>query len=89
MNSGKIILGVLAGAATGTILGLLFAPEKGKNLRKKIARKSAKTASDMKDKFEDLMDDVVDKFEEGKEEIAEKFRKEAHKASEFNKEGKK
>ena len=29
MDSGKVVLGVLAGVAAGAILGILFAPEKG------------------------------------------------------------
>ena len=36
MKSGKIITGVLIGAAAGAILGVLFAPDKGLNTRGKI-----------------------------------------------------
>ena len=35
MSSSKILTGVLIGAAAGTILGILFAPEKGLDTRKK------------------------------------------------------
>ena len=31
MNSGKALLGVMAGIATGAVIGVLFAPEKGTN----------------------------------------------------------
>ncbi|MEJ7683756.1 MAG: YtxH domain-containing protein [Segetibacter sp.] len=41
MNSGsKVLLGVLAGAATGAILGVLFAPDKGMETRRKISDSS-------------------------------------------------
>ena len=36
MKSGKVLLGVLAGAAAGALLGILFAPEKGTKTRKMI-----------------------------------------------------
>jgi gas vesicle protein len=39
MDSGKVVLGVLAGIATGAILGILFVPAKGTEKRKKICKK--------------------------------------------------
>ncbi|RKW61570.1 MAG: YtxH domain-containing protein, partial [Riemerella sp.] len=43
-NSG-IVLGILAGAAIGSLLGVLFAPEKGVETRRKLRRK----AEDLRD----------------------------------------
>jgi gas vesicle protein len=36
MNTGKVILGVIAGASIGAIAGILLAPDKGAATRKKI-----------------------------------------------------
>ena len=41
MNSGKLLSGILIGAAAGAILGVLFAPEKGTETRGKISKKGA------------------------------------------------
>ena len=38
MGSGKVLLGVLAGVAVGATLGILFAPDKGSETRKKISQ---------------------------------------------------
>lgn len=71
MNSGKVVLGVLAGLAAGAILGILFAPDSGVNTRKKIARKGEEYIDDLKDKFNDFVDHVADKVEKAKEEVKE------------------
>lgn len=39
-NSGKIALGLLAGLAAGAVLGVLFAPQKGKETRVKLSKKA-------------------------------------------------
>jgi gas vesicle protein len=38
MSKSKILLGVLGGDAAGTLLGMLFAPEKGSKTRNKIKK---------------------------------------------------
>lgn len=58
MNTGKVILGILAGASAGALLGILFAPEKGDVTRKNIADKSKEYADILKDKFTRSMDDM-------------------------------
>ncbi|RZT00050.1 YtxH domain-containing protein [Aquimarina brevivitae] len=46
-NQGNTFLGILAGTAIGTILGILYAPDKGVNTRRRIAEE----ASHAKDRF--------------------------------------
>jgi gas vesicle protein len=74
MKANKIALGVLGGLAAGAVLGILFAPAKGADTRKKIQQKGNDYADDLKDKFENLsgaLKSNYDKmFHEGKNIIA-------------------
>ncbi len=55
-NTGKVILGALAGLAAGAVLGILLAPDKGSETRRKIVEKGNNCADDVKDKIEDIID---------------------------------
>lgn len=70
MNTGKVLLGVLVGATTGALLGVLFAPYKGKITRKKISRKTGRYANEVKGKFNDLLDNMTEKFEKVKDDVS-------------------
>jgi gas vesicle protein len=63
MSKGKILLGVLAGAAVGTLLGVLIAPDKGTETRRKITKKGEDYKDALEDKFDELMDHMTDKFD--------------------------
>ncbi|MCW2118942.1 YtxH domain-containing protein [Flavobacterium sp. 7A] len=63
MKTNKSIIGVLAAAAIGTALGLLFAPDNGKNTRQKIAKKSAKKADELKEKIDNLKESLNNKYQ--------------------------
>jgi gas vesicle protein len=52
MNAGKIFGGLLFGAAVGTILGILIAPEKGSETRKKLKKKGEALLNDFKRDFD-------------------------------------
>jgi gas vesicle protein len=66
MSSGKVVLGVLAGLAAGALLGVLFAPDKGSETRKKMAEKGGELADGVKDKLNKLIDELNQKIEEAK-----------------------
>ncbi|MFA5326860.1 MAG: YtxH domain-containing protein [Prolixibacteraceae bacterium] len=63
MSSGKVLLGALAGLATGALLGILFAPDKGTETRKKISKKGEDYVDEIKEKFNELLDDLTHKMD--------------------------
>ena len=67
MSSGKVVLGALAGLAAGAVLGILLAPDKGSNTRKKMTDKAGSYADDLKEKFNDFVEGITEKFEAAKE----------------------
>ncbi len=75
MSTTKILLGFLAGAVAGAAIGILFAPDKGSETRRKIADESQDLADNLKGKFNNLVDGVKEKFSSVRseaEDVAEK-----------------
>jgi gas vesicle protein len=62
MSTSKTLLGFIAGAAVGAALGILFAPDKGTETRRKISEQSNDLADNIKGKFTDIVDGVKEKF---------------------------
>jgi len=69
MSIQKVLLGVLAGAAAGAVLGILYAPEKGSTTRKKFSRKSYDYTDELESKFNDLIDNITEQFQTVVEEV--------------------
>ncbi len=88
MSSGKVILGVLAGLAVGAALGVLFAPDKGWNTRKRISKKGEDLIDDLREKFDEFLDNISEKFDDVKEEVSDLSEKTRAKAKETKKEAK-
>lgn len=63
MKAGKMLVGLVSGAAIGAVVGLLFAPKKGKDIRNKIGKTSENYIKDAKSKFNHFSDNLNDKVE--------------------------
>ena len=79
MSSGKLITGILAGIAAGALLGILFAPDKGDETRKKISKKGNDLTDSLKKRYDDFAEDISQKLHKGKEK-AESMKAEANNA---------
>jgi gas vesicle protein len=51
---------LMIGFAAGVVVGMLFAPEKGDEMRRKLS----KTGSDLKTKFNDFIDSLQNKVDD-------------------------
>ncbi len=70
MKSSKLILGAMVGLAAGTVLGILFAPQKGSKTRRKIAEKGNDYVEELTVKFNDMVNTLTQKMDTLQEEAA-------------------
>lgn len=63
MKTNNTLVGILSGVAVGAVLGVLFAPDKGENTRRKLATNANDLKDDLKQNFGDFIDTVSDKYE--------------------------
>jgi gas vesicle protein len=73
MSKGNTIAGLLVGLAAGAALGVLFAPEKGSDTRKKIASKGKDSLDDLKNKYNNAIDQLTSKLDKAKNNGLEMF----------------
>ena len=77
-NAGAVLAGLLAGAAAGVVLGMLYAPEEGVETRKKIKAK----ANNLKDQAQDEYGKASEKAKEKYAEVSEKAKERYSEVSE-------
>lgn len=77
-DNSKIIVALLAGVAVGAALGLLFAPESGKETRDRLG----KALKDLGDTIKDLSDEGLDNLSDAVEQVGDNVKSRAKKAQE-------
>jgi gas vesicle protein len=73
--AGTAITFLLIGLGAGTLIGLLFAPKAGKQMRKELRRKyddARETLDDWKDEAKDVAEDALERGQEFAEELRDK-----------------
>ena len=63
MKSGKLLLGLVSGAVAGAVVGLLYAPKKGKDTRKAITEKGDDYIKGANKSIHDFTDSINHKVE--------------------------
>ena len=65
MKNGKMIFGLLAGAAAGALTGVLLAPDKGSATRGNLSRRGRESIDGIRGKVTDLVETVSEKYMPG------------------------
>lgn len=61
--SAKLLTGILIGAAAGAVLGVLYAPEKGTDTRRRLSEKGGEWGDTVKNKFNELGEAISEKYD--------------------------
>jgi len=70
-NGGGVVIALFTGIAIGAILGMLFAPKSGKEIRNEIVEKSEKLIEIGKESVSDVVGKTKELVESGKQKIEE------------------
>jgi len=88
MKTSNVVLGLLGAAAAGAALGVLMAPDKGSETRKKIATKGNDLKNNLKNSLEGLTHKVseqVSKFSNQAEEVIDETKSSLNNIKDINK----
>ncbi|MEQ5792472.1 YtxH domain-containing protein [Muricauda sp. NFXS6] len=72
-RNGDIVLALLAGTIVGAGIGILFAPDKGKETREKIKRKAQDVTHDISEKASHAVDELSQSVHERRKKIEDKL----------------
>lgn len=75
MSSSKLLAGILLGATVGAVLGILFAPDKGSETRRKISDSTTDLGDNLKTKFSEMTDSLKERYESIKSDANETLQK--------------
>jgi gas vesicle protein len=82
MNSKNLIGGLLAGAAVGVAIGMLFAPASGERIQKRLVKGARKLGDSLVGKAEDSFQSLKDKFNSKVDEVAKRSKEGINSVSE-------
>lgn len=72
-NTGQTLVAILAGAAIGAGLGILYAPDRGEATREKISKQAKKKQKELKKSFYETKGTLTDKAQKAKYSFEQKF----------------
>jgi gas vesicle protein len=64
MDTGRFLFGIAIGAAAGALAGILLAPEKGSETRRKLIEKGDSYSKNLKNRFNNLTNSLRNKGQE-------------------------
>lgn len=63
MSKSNLLAGLIIGAAAGAVLGILLAPDKGSETRKKLAQKKDKLSEELLTQFGEVKETLKERYD--------------------------